>query len=48
MSTTAAGTMSSTADLNFAQRSQHDTQALASMVIASLPFPPMLVMVLQG
>lgn len=41
--------MSSTADeLNFAPRSQHELRALASMVVASLPFPPLPVMVLQG
>lgn len=45
----AAVTMSSTADeLNFAPRSQHELRALASMVVASLPFPPLPVMVLQG
>jgi hypothetical protein len=30
------------------QRSQHEVRALASMVLASLPFPPLPVMVLQG
>jgi len=29
-------------------RSQHEVRALASMVVASLPFPPLPVMVLQG
>jgi len=29
-------------------RSQHELRALASMVVASLPFPPLPVMVLQG
>ena len=29
-------------------RSQHEVRALASMVLASLPFPPLPVMVLQG
>ena len=35
-------------DLNFAPRSQQEARALASMVVASLPFPPLPVMVLQG
>jgi len=38
----------SAGDLNFAPRSQHELRALASMVVASLPFPPLPVMVLQG
>jgi hypothetical protein len=33
---------------NFAPRSQHEARALASMVVASLPFPPLPVVVLQG
>jgi len=36
------------AELNFAPRSQQEARALASMVVASLPFPPLPVMVLQG
>ena len=34
--------------LNFAPRSEHELRALASMVVASLPFPPLPVMVLWG
>jgi hypothetical protein len=40
--------MTDLGELNLPPRSQHELRALASMVVASLPFPPMLVMVLQG
>jgi hypothetical protein len=40
--------MTAPGELNFAPRSQHELHALASMVFASLPFPPLPVMVLQG
>jgi hypothetical protein len=40
--------MTASDDLNFAPCSQHEACALASMVVASLPFPPLLVMVMQG
>ena len=48
MDTTAAVTRTDLGDLNFAPRSQQEARALASMVVASLPFPPLPVMVLQG
>jgi hypothetical protein len=38
----------SAGELNFAPRSQQELRALASMVVASLPFPPLPVMVLWG
>jgi hypothetical protein len=44
----AAGSASDSSELNFAPRSQHEARALASMVVASLPFPPLPVVVLQG
>jgi hypothetical protein len=40
--------MTAPGELNFAPRSQHEARALASMVVASLPFPPLPVIVLQG
>ena len=40
--------MTASDDLNFAPCSQHEARALASMVVASLPFPPLLVMVMKG
>ena len=40
--------MTAPGELNFAPRSQHEARALASMVVASLPFPPLPVVVLQG
>jgi hypothetical protein len=40
--------MSEGGELNFAPRSEHELRALASMVVASLPFPPLPVMVLWG
>jgi hypothetical protein len=43
----AAGSASDSSELNFAQRS-HEARSLASMVVASLPFPPLPVVVLQG
>ncbi len=44
----AAGSASDSSELNFAPRSQHEARSLASMVVASLPFPPLPVVVLQG
>lgn len=40
--------MTAPGELNFAPRSHHELRAIASMVVASLPFPPLPVMVLQG